>query len=266
MPDGSSMIEKPILFVIHGGPGGEHGSYKPTLSPLANRVQIVYFDLRGQGRSARGPKESYTLENNVEDMEALRKHLGLTKIAALGTSYGGIVAMAYAIKYSKNVSHLILVATSPDSRCLNYARQSVAGRGTEEQKAAVDALLSGRFENDEAVRDYLRIMGSFYSLKYNPMQAEEKLSRLKCSAEASNFVFAGFIRDFDLKEDLHKIECPTLILAGRHDWICPPELSQDIAQLIPHSDLRIFENSSHAIASDETEAYLDAIKGFFIYK
>ena len=63
-------------------------------------MQLVYFDHRGQGRSARGAKETYTLDNNVEDMEALRQHLGLDQIVVIGASYGGMVALTYASRYS----------------------------------------------------------------------------------------------------------------------------------------------------------------------
>jgi len=58
----------------------------------------------------------------------------------------------------------------------------------------------------------------------------------------------------------------TLVLAGRHDWICPPEFSEEIARLIPGADLRVFERSSHSIRSDEPEAMVDAILGFVVYR
>jgi len=61
---------------------------------------------------------------------------------------------------------------------------------------------------------------------------------------------------------LGRITAPTLVIAGRHDWICPPEFSQEIARLIPGAKLRIFENSSHAIRADEPLALIDAIVDF----
>ena len=75
----------------------------------------------------------------------------------------------------------------------------------------------------------------------------------------------GFLRRFDLRPELARIAAPTLILAGRHDWICPPEFSEEIHRLIPGSDLRIFEHSSHSIRADEPEAMMDAIRGFLVY-
>ena len=119
--DGPRWRSQPVAFLIHGGPGADHTSYKPTFSPLSQKMQLVYFDHRGQGRSARGAKETYTLDNNVEDMEALRQYLGLDKIVVLGSSYGGMVALSYAVRYPQNVSHLIVIATVADSRFLTRA-------------------------------------------------------------------------------------------------------------------------------------------------
>src|SRR3954454_4772359 len=68
VPDGRRMTERPVAFLLHGGPGGDHSGFKSGFAPLTDRMQLVYFDHRGQGRSARGPRETYTMENNVEDM------------------------------------------------------------------------------------------------------------------------------------------------------------------------------------------------------
>ncbi len=68
--DGSRLRSQPVTFLVHGEPGADHTSYKPSFSPLNHKMQLIYFDHRGQGRSARGPKETYTLDNNVEDMES----------------------------------------------------------------------------------------------------------------------------------------------------------------------------------------------------
>ena len=63
-----------------------------------------------------------------------------------------------------------------------------------------------------------------------------------------------------------KLRAPTLVIGAQHDWICPPEFSEEIANAIPNADLRIFENSGHSIRADEPEALLDAIVGFIVYK
>lgn len=266
VPDGKRMREKPVAFLIHGGPGADHTSFKPTLSPLSQKMQLVYFDHRGQGRSARDAKETYTLDNNVEDMEALRQYLGLEQIVVIGASYGGMVALTYASRYPQNVSHLIAIVTVPDHRFLKRAKEILAERGTEEQKAIAQRLWDGNFENEEQLRDYFRVMRSLYSITYDPDSPPKAWDRAILSPDAINVAFGGFLRTYDVRDELHKITAPTLVIGARHDWICPPEFSEEIANAIPNSDLRIFEHSGHSIRADEPEALLDAIAGFIVYK
>ncbi|MEH2124102.1 alpha/beta fold hydrolase [Nostoc sp.] len=264
--DGVNICSKPVAFLIHGGPGADHTSFKPTFSTLSQKLQLVYFDHRGQGRSARGLKETYTLDNNVEDMEALRQHLGLDKIVVIGGSYGGMVALTYAVRYPQNVSHLIVIATAAHSGFLERAKEILASKGTEEQKTSAQRLWDGNFENEEQLRQYFQVLGSMYSLRYNPTTAGIAWQRNILSVDAINVAFGGFLRNYNILDQLHKITAPTLVIAGRHDWICAPEFSEEIAQAIPNADLRIFENSSHLIRADEPEALLDAIAGFLVYK
>src|SRR5258708_8686705 len=94
-PHGKNFVEKPIVFMLHGGPGGDHLRFKQHSLELQDVAQLVFIDHRGCGRSKKTKQSEYTLENNIEDVEALRQHLGLEKIYILGTSYGGIVAQGY---------------------------------------------------------------------------------------------------------------------------------------------------------------------------
>ena len=265
VPDGPRMVEKPVAFVIHGGPGGDHTYYKPWLTPLADKMQLVYIDHRGQGRSARGPRETYTLENNVEDLDALRDYLGLDQIVLLGASYGGMVALSYAVRYPQNVSHLIAVVTVPHSGFLDRAKEILAERGTDEQKAVAETLWAGSFADDEELRHYFDVMQPMYALKHDPEKGKDALARGICSADAINEGFGGFLREFDVTGDLHKITAPTLVIGARHDWICAPEFSEEIASKIPNADLRMFEHSGHSVITDEHQAFLDVVRGFVTY-
>ena len=112
VPDGEHMRERPAAFILHGGPGGDHTGFKPVFSPLAEHMQLVYLDHRGQGRSARGDVSRYTLDETVEDLEALRLHLGTGPMVSVGTSYGGMVAMAHAARYPASVLQLVLIVTA----------------------------------------------------------------------------------------------------------------------------------------------------------
>jgi proline iminopeptidase len=264
VPDGASMRQKPEAMIIHGGPGGDHSGFKPALSPLSESMQLVYFDHRGQGRSDRGDAERYNLDENVEDMEALRRYLGLGKIVSIGTSYGGMVGMAHAARYPDAVSHLVLVVTAAHSGFIGRAQEIVAERGTAEQKAVCDTLWAGRFNTAEQLQHYYEVMGPMYSRRFEPSVAATVRGRSTPWPEPLNRAFGpeGFLRRYDLRPELGRITAPTLILAGRHDWICAPEFCEEIHGLIARSELRIFEESSHSIRVDEPELLISTITGF----
>ena len=152
-----------------------------------------------------------------------------------------------------------------DFRFLQRAQATLAARGTAEQIACAERLWSGNFENEAQLKEYLQVMGPMYSLTYNPKLSAQSWERTIYSVDAVNVAFGGFLRDYNILGQLPQITCPTLVIAGRHDWICPPEFSEEIAAAIPRADLRIFEHSGHLIRADEPEALLDAIAGFLVY-
>ena len=96
------------LMIVHGGPGASHDYLLPHLLPLARTNKLIFIDERGSGRSEKlEDVTGYTVENMVEDVEAVRQALNLGKISLLGHSYGGVLAQAYAFKYQKNLTHLM---------------------------------------------------------------------------------------------------------------------------------------------------------------
>lgn len=262
--DGSVLREKPVAFAIHGGPGSDHTGLRIGFSPLADRLQIVYFDHRGSGRSARGDKSKYTLEENVEDMEALRQYLGVGPIVSMGTSYGGMLAMAHALKYPRSVSHLVLIVTAAHSGFIARSREIAKSRGTPAQVAWVDELYAGRIDTPEKLSAFHHEMGPLYAVKYDAAASLKRQALATHAPEPLNMAFApgGFMHSYDLRPNLGAIRTPTLILAGRQDWICAPEFSEEIHRLIPGSRLVIFDNSSHSMRLDEPEGMRREIAGF----
>jgi len=260
-PVKQTAIEKPILFMLHGGPGGDHFRYKQHSLELQEVAQLVFIDHRGCGRSKKTQRNEYTLENNIEDIEALRQYLGLDKICMLGTSYGGMVAQGYAIRYPKNLTKLILVATAPSYRCMETAKKILHARGTPEQIAISENLWNGTFKSPKQVQEFFNQMEAFYSTQKSPKKTANQYQTI-WSHEAINEGFAGFLRTFDFIPQLKKIRCPTLVLAGKNDWICSAEESKIIAQHIPQAELKIFKNCGHMIAIDAHAKYIHAVKKF----
>jgi proline iminopeptidase len=268
VPDGPRMRERPVALVVHGGPGGDHSGFKPAMSPLAEHMQLVYFDHRGQGRSGLADPDAdparFTLDENVADMEALRVHLGLGPVVSIGTSYGGMVAMAHAARYPGAVSHLILIVTAAHGGFIPRAQAILRERGTPEQQRVCETLWAGAFRTRDELRHYYDVMGPLYARRHDPAAAEGGRARAIHTPEPINRAFGpdGFLRHFDLRPELSRIAAPTLIIAGRHDWICPVEFSEELHRLIPGSELQVFAESSHSVRVDAPEAMLRAIGGF----
>lgn len=265
VPDGGRMVERPVLFLLHGGPGGDHSSFKTSHAALRDVAQLVFVDHRGNGRSAKGDPATYTLDNNIDDLDALREHLGLERICVLGSSYGGMVAQGYAIRYPERVSNLVLVCTAPSYRFLEDAKRFIAERGTPDQQRVCVLLWEGAFETLDQIREYYQVMGPLYATSWKPEEFEPSWTRSLRTVDPLNQGFGGFLRTFDFTEQLATISCPTLVIGGAHDWICPIHHSRLIAERIPRAHLKVFDQSAHSIASDENEAYLNAVSGFLTY-
>src|SRR5512143_784807 len=117
------------LVLMHGGPGLDHTSLLP-LQPLADQFTLIFYDHRCNGRSEGAELSSMTFENLTADADALRQELGYDQWAVLGHSFGGNVALEYALRYPQNVSHLILMDTGGDQRWVNQnAPEILAKRG-----------------------------------------------------------------------------------------------------------------------------------------
>jgi proline iminopeptidase len=271
VPTNDDFAERPVLFLIHGGPGGNHIHFKHDSIKLQDYAQLVFIDQRGCGFSKKDKKANYTLENNIEDIEALRKYLGLKKICVLGISYGGMVAQGYAIRYSKNIEKLILVATAPSYHFIDTARENLKKIGTKQQISVCEKYLwHGSFKSNRDVDYYLKTMDALYN--YNTKKKRRsKLSSKKTksnktestlSYDVLNVGFSSFLHEFNFIPRLNKIKCPTLIMAGKNDWICMPSHSKIMAEKIPNSTLKIFNKCGHAITTDTHDKYIKSVKQF----
>jgi proline iminopeptidase len=119
----------PPLLLMHGGPGGDHWTLLP-FRRLADRFTLVFYDHRCNGRSTGAPVTSMTWDNLTADADALREKLGFEKWAVLGHSFGGNVALEYALRYPDSLSQLILLDTGGEGRwSLESASQVLAKWG-----------------------------------------------------------------------------------------------------------------------------------------
>jgi len=256
--------KKPVLFVLPGGPGGDHSIYKFHSLALEEFFCVVYHDPRGCGNSSDFDLTTATMDNYIHDVESLRKHLGVDKISILGTSYGSICAIGYAIKYQKTLDNLILIGGAPSFHFLETAKKNLEIRGTKEQKEISEYLWQGNFKDDDHAKEFMRIMKPLYSK--NEAFNNSSSKGLSFSYKVLNYGFGDFLRKFDFEADLNKITCRTLILVGESDWINDPVHLELFASKTPNSKLIILKNCGHFVAIDRNDEYIRLIKEFMFSK
>jgi proline iminopeptidase len=151
------------LLLMHGGPGADHCSMLP-LRRGADRFTLVFYDHRCNGRSA-GPRlSSMTWENLTADADALRRKLGFERWAVLGHSFGGMVALEYALRFPDSLSHLVLLDTCGDIRwAQEHAPRELARRGYSRGTVALARrFFNGQIAPNEMLSALMRFGNAYY--------------------------------------------------------------------------------------------------------
>lgn len=261
-PSGLTMTEKPACFVLHGGPGMDHSYFKPWLSPLAEDMQLIYIDHRGTGRSERVPLETCTIEQMADDIEELRKQLGLDSVIVFGNSFGGMWGLTYAVRYPEAVSRLILVTTSASHEFWKSAEIELKQRGTPEQIAAAPGLFEGKVTSEKEFSEWWDIMMPLYFHEWNPEVGEEMIKRGVDNPLVAAYMFEHFMPNYDVRPQLSGIAAPTLVCSGRHDWVTPVVESEYLLEHMPNAEMAMFEKSGHMPFIEERDLFVDAVRTF----
>jgi proline iminopeptidase len=243
-------------LVMHGGLGGDHSALHPWLDPLGDVMHLVYYDHRGNGRSGRPPSETITFEQLCADADALRDYLGFEEVAVLGYSFGGFVALEYALRYPERLSHLILLDTAPTLDYVEEIEANARRKGaTQEQLAALDASA----EDEAGSWRLWKLIEPLYFHTYDAELAERVMGKTIVSNYAGDAGDA-ILEGWNLTPRLGEISAPTLILVGKDDFVCPPSQAKIMHEGIPNSKLALFENSGHFTHVEEPEAFFDAVR------
>ena len=269
------------LMIVHGGPGASHDYFLPYLLPLARHNRLVFIDERGSGRSQKlEDPRGYTVENMVEDVEAVRQALGLGKMSLLGHSYGGVLAQAYALKYQRNLSHLILASTFSSTSAMNQVFERMKANMSPELRDRINNLEKqglfghGRpYERNRYTNDYMiAAWGEGYfpyiyhnhpDPNYDPIAQGNTAWDLYREMWGSDgeFVIDGNLKSVEYTDRLSSIHVPTLVIAGDHDE-CDPSLSRTMHEKIAGSRLVILPNSGHMTFVDQPGMFLGDLEQF----
>ena len=252
VPDGPLMREKPMLLMLHGGPGADHSIYRPAYSALADIAQIVYLDHRGNGRSEDGPREGWNLAQWGDDVHAFCEALGIVDPIVLGASFGGMVALAYATRHPAHPAKLILISTeAAGGSYLGAARRTVrAIRRPGSRRAGAAPVPGSRGPSGPGCAR--RPGGGWQFRTTSRTPRDPDMARRAVSRPEVLQWFTrpgGESHSFNLFPDLHRIQCPTLVLGGEDDPMHPIESQADIAAALPPHLVQFerFADCGHAV-------------------
>ncbi|WP_298227588.1 alpha/beta hydrolase [Gryllotalpicola sp.] len=254
--------DAPVLIAHHGGGGiGSLAEPKATFGTLADRFRVIVFDSRGCGLSeAIGP---YSHEQWASDVDEIRKWAGVEKVVVAGGSYGGFIALEYAVRYPEHVSALLLRDTSADGSNLELAFENARNQDRVEINwKHFNRYWSGNVRDDAELKALWAELIPLYDYEYDEARSKAAVEAGIYRHEAHNACFQLNFPSYDLKPYLPGIAVPTLVTVGRGDWVTPVSASETIARLIPDAELVVFEKSGHSPQIEEREEFQRVIREF----
>ena len=240
----------PALYLVHGI-GARKTTWDKLIVGLKDQFTCVSYDLRGHGESP-VPPTPYTLDDLVDDLEALRQKLGHEKIHVAGHSLGGMIGPAYARAYPEHTLSVGLLSTAAGRREDDRAKLKAVGDAME-QNGIVETLgtFVARWFTDAFIEAY-------------PELIEARLKQVK-ETPADVFLSVFWIyATTEMATWLHEVKCPCLVLTGELDGGCNPRLNQFIDSELPSSRLVILEGLKHALMIEACEQVLPHLREFLL--
>jgi proline-specific peptidase len=268
---GGEEAGKLPLLCLHGGPGALHDYLEPLEQLGATGRRIVFYDQIGCGRSwVEKPTDFWTVELFVAEVQAVRDALSLDHVHLFGSSWGGMLAMEYALTEPAGLAGLVLSSSPasiplwaeetarlrnelPDDVKRTLDEHEAAGTTESAEYAAAQEVFYGRHVCRAQPRPdwYLRTIAGMaeHPDVYHHMQGPNE------------FVITGTLKDWDITARLREIRLPTLITAGAHDEFTPRQ-AQVVHDGIAGSELVTFERSSHMQFTEEPERFQEVVAAF----
>jgi L-proline amide hydrolase len=260
------------LLTLHGGPGACH-DYLESLDAMADTGRrVIYYDQLGCGNSHidESKPEMWTVDLYVEEVDVVRKALGLERIHLLGQSWGGMLAMEYMIRQPKGVAS-VTIASSPASMIQWVAEANKLRKQLPPEVEA--ALLKHEAAGTTTSEEYTKAMQVFYDRHVcrvvpNPEYVQRSFAKLAQYPEVYNtmngpseFHVIGTLKNWDVIGQLPKINAPTLVTSGKYDE-ATPVIAETVHKGIRGSEWVLFENSSHTAHAEEAGRYVQVLSEF----
>jgi len=259
------------LLCLHGGPGAIHDYLLPLGDLSRHGLKVVLYDQLGCGKSEKPPDTSrYTIDYGADEVEAIRQALDLGSINLFGNSYGGALALYYALKYQQNLKKLIIcsgLASIPETVEEMRRLKTLLPKDVQDTMARYEAVEN--YQNPE----YLKAVEVFYRnfvcrLSPWPDEVARTMSGLSMPVYLTmngpnEFTIIGNLKDWDIRARLPEIHVPTLVTVGKYDEVTP-KVAETIHRGIRDSKLIVFENSAHLAMWEERELFLRTVRDFLL--
>jgi proline iminopeptidase len=255
------------VVVVHGGPGLDHAYLRPGLDVLSESLSLVYCDQRGTGRSeVPFEAEAINLDAFVEDIDRLREAVGQDQVVVLGHSFGGLIAMAYALEHPDRTRALLLLSTvEPGPRWQEEATSRAAAARTPADATELEEIVAspGFAERDAAVMSRLYRV-AFRGTFKDRSRVDELNLELAANTARDGPDVAGLLGQsmgqVDWWDDLSSLDVPTLVVHGRFDPT-PVEMAEALAETVPGGELALLE-SGHFPYVETPDELARVVRGF----
>jgi 3-oxoadipate enol-lactonase len=242
--------EGPPLYLVHGI-GSRQTTWDELIDGLKDRFTCVSYDLRGHGDSPQ-PPTPYTLDDLVDDLEALRQKLGHDRIHIAGHSLGGMIGPAYALAHPEHTLSVGLLSTAAGRTDDDLAKLRAVGQAMEHNGIAetLSTFVARWFTDD--------------FIEAHPEMIEARLQQVIDTPPEVFLSVFWIYATTEMAPWLHQVNCPCLVLTGEFDGGCNPRLNQFIHDQLPDSRLVILPDLKHSLMIEASEQVLPHLEQFLL--
>ena len=255
------------LLALHGGPGSTHNYFAP-LERLGGERPVVLYDQIGCGSSDRPEDIEWSVDVFREEVDAVRSQLGLERIHLLGTSWGGMLALEHALAGAEGVTSLTLSSTLANLPLWNKEQLRLRAALPADVIEVLDRHeQAGTYDDPEYEQamevyfDHHFYRGPKPRAELERMAAEKATDVYRAMQGPNEWTTTGALKGWDVRDRLHEIDIPTLVIRGRYD-MCTDAIAAELVHGIRNAREVVMEESSHTPVLEETDLYLRTITDF----
>lgn len=250
-----------IVF-LHGGPGSEQSFFLPHVLPLSRQFKLVFYDQNGCGNSEPSIDNQYSMMNEVNTLELLRKELKLEKINLFGESWGSMLALLYATTYPERVNKILLTAaigvTAEGFKTFGIELEK---RISENDQLKLSKLEDGLESGESSINDILSILDKYYVFSEESLKRKANTS---IKPIVNQQIGEDIIKNYDITNKLYTLHhIPILVAQGSDDILTPSLIKELLVDYIPHAKLIEIENCGHWTVVEKPVEMNDIANNFF---